>query len=139
MKKIIQKNYVSNLNTVSALFDRFITEKIKQYFFFIKKDQKKVRSQSKIIKLIGKELVITLGDIIHSKKYNYDLEKRTFDKDMTKFVHSVENLIVMNLNIGKADNNLASIVKNVQLSRTSLERRSKIKNDIDDIIKKIIS
>jgi len=58
---------------------------------------------------------------------------------MTKFVHSVENLIVMNLNIGKADNNLASIVKNVQLSRTSLERRSKIKNDIDDIIKKIIS
>ena len=45
----------------------------------------------------------------------------------------------MNLNIGKADNNLASIVKNVQLSRTSLERRSKIKNDIDDIIKKIIS
>jgi hypothetical protein len=139
MKKIIQKNYVSNLNTVSALFDRFITEKIKQYFFFIKKDQKKVRSQSKIIKLIGKELVITLGDIIHTKKYNYDLEKRTFDKDMTKFVHSVENLIVMNLNIGKADNNLASIVKNVQLSRTSLERRSKIKNDIDDIIKKIIS
>ena len=139
MKKIIQKNYVSNLNTVSALFDRFITEKIKQYFFFIKKDQKKVRSQSKIIKLIGKELVITLGDIIHSKKYNYDLEKRTFDKDMTKFVHSVENLIVMNLNIGKADNNLASIVKNVQLSRTSLERRSKIKNDIDDIIKKIVS
>ena len=139
MKKIIQKNYVSNLNTVSALFDRFITEKIKQYFFFIKKDQKKVRFQSKIIKLIGKELVITLGDIIHSKKYNYDLEKRTFDKDMTKFVHSVENLIVMNLNIGKADNNLASIVKNVQLSRTSLERRSKIKNDIDDIIKKIIS
>jgi hypothetical protein len=139
MKKIIQKNYVSNLNTVSALFDRFITEKIKQYFFFIKKDQKKVRSQSKIIKLIEKELVITLGDIIHSKKYNYDLEKRTFDKDMTKFVHSVENLIVMNLNIGKADNNLASIVKNVQLSRTSLERRSKIKNDIDDIIKKIIS
>jgi|TARA_B110000027_G_C16094799_1_gene290265 hypothetical protein len=139
MKKIIQKNYVSNLNTVSALFDRFITEKIKQYFFFIKKDQKKVRSQSKIIKLIGKELVITLGDIIHSKKYNYDLERRTFDKDMTKFVHSVENLIVMNLNIGKADNNLASIVKNVQLSRTSLERRSKIKNDIDDIIKKIIS
>jgi len=139
MKKIIKKNYVSNLNTVSALFDRFITEKIKQYFFFIKKDQKKVKSQSKIIKLIGKELVITLGDIIHSKKYNYDLEKRTFDKDMTKFVHSVENLIVMNLNIGKADNNLASIVKNVQLSRTSLERRSKIKNDIDDIIKKIIS
>ena len=139
MKKIIQKNYVSNLNTVSALFDRFITEKIKQYFFFIKKDQKKVRSQSKIIKLIGKELAITLGDIIHSKKYNYDLEKRTFDKDMTKFVHSVENLIVMNLNIGKADNNLASIVKNVQLSRTSLERRSKIKNDIDDIIKKIVS
>ena len=41
MKKIIQKNYVSNLNTVSALFDRFITEKIKQYFFFYKKRSKK--------------------------------------------------------------------------------------------------
>ena len=34
MKK---KNYISNIDSVSALLDRLITEKIKQYFFFIRK------------------------------------------------------------------------------------------------------
>ena len=33
LKKYYEKKYISNLNTVSALFDRLITEKIKQYFF----------------------------------------------------------------------------------------------------------
>ena len=58
---------------------------------------------------------------------------------MQNFFYSVENLIVMNLNIGKSDNNLSKILKNLKLSRASLERRAKIKNDIDDLVKKIIS
>jgi hypothetical protein len=45
----------------------------------------------------------------------------------------------MNLNVGKSDNNLSKILKNLKLSRASLQRRAKIKNDIDDLVKKIIS
>ena len=45
----------------------------------------------------------------------------------------------MNLNAGKSDNNLSKILKNPKLSRASLQRRAKIKNDIDDLVKKIIS
>ena len=44
--KNIMKKYISNLNTVSALFDRLITEKIKQYFFYLSKENKKFKAQN---------------------------------------------------------------------------------------------
>ena len=135
----MKKKYISNLNTVSALFDRLITEKIKQYFFYLSKEKKKFKAQTQIINYLHNELQKTFTQIIKSKEYKFNKEKRTFDKDVQNFFYSVENLIVMNLNIGKSDNNLSKILKNLKLSRASLERRAKIKNDIDDIVKKIIS
>ena len=135
----MKKKYISNLNTVSALFDRLITEKIKQYFFYLSKEKKKFKAQTQLINSLHYELQKTFTQIIKSKEYKFNKEKRTFDKDVQNFFYSVENLIVMNLNIGKSDNNLSKILKNLKLSRASLERRAKIKNDIDDIVKKIIS
>ena len=44
----------------------------------------------------------------------------------------------MNLNIGIADNKLNQIIKNIKLSRNSLEGRAKNKNNIDMLLKKII-
>jgi len=49
----------------------------------------------------------------------------------------MENLVIMHLNISKADNKLNEIIKNIKLSRNSLEERSKIKNNIDMLIKKL--
>ena len=135
----MKKKYISNLNTVSALFDRLITEKIKQYFFYLSKENKKFKAQTQLINSLHNELQKTFTQIIKSKEYKFNKEKRTFDKDVQNFFYSVENLIVMNLNIGKSDNNLSKILKNLKLSRASLERRAKIKNDIDDLVKKIIS
>ena len=135
----MKKKYISNLNTVSALFDRLITEKIKQYFFYLSKEKKKFKIQTQLINSLHNELQQTFKQIIKSKQYKFNKEKRTFDKDMKNFFYSVENLIVMNLNVGKSDNNLSKILKNLKLSRASLERRAKIKNDIDDLVKKIIS
>ena len=135
----MKKKYISNLNTVSALFDRIITEKIKQYFFYLSKEKKKFKIQTQLINSLHNELQHTFKQIIKSRQYKFIKEKRTFDKDMKNFFYSVENLIVMNLNVGKSDNNLSKILKNLKLSRASLERRAKIKNDIDDLVKKIIS
>ena len=136
MKK---KIYVSNLDSVSAILDRLITEKIKQYFFFLKKDHKSISKQSLIIKKINEKLTTTLKEIYYSKKYEYMSESRTFGKQkkIDELVNSMENLVIMHLNISKADNKLNEIIKNIKLSRNSLEERSKIKNNIDMLIKKL--
>lgn len=135
----MKKKYISNLDSVSALLDRLITEKIKQYFFFLKKNEKSIKKQSQIIKGINKNLVETLNEIYISKKYEYIKEERTFGKkkDISELIECMENLVVMNLNIGKADNKLNEIIKNIKLSRNALEERAKLKNQIDLIIKKI--
>ena len=78
MKK---KNYISNIDSVSALLDRLITEKIKQYFFFIRKKNKEAIKQSLIIKKITSKLNETLKEIYVSKKYNFIDEIRTFDNN----------------------------------------------------------
>ena len=136
MKK---KIYVSNLDSISAILDRLITEKIKQYFFFLKKDNKSISKKSLIIKKINEKLTKTLKEIYHSKKYDYMSESRTFGKQkkIDELVNCMENLVIMHLNISKADNKLNEIIKNIKLSRNSLEERSKIKNNIDMLIKKL--
>ena len=137
MKK---KNYISNIDSISALLDRLITEKIKQYFFLIRKKNNEARKQSLIINKITSKLTETLKEIYIFKKYNFTGEIRTFDKNsnILKLVNNIENLIIMNLNIGIADNKLNQIIKNVKLSRNSLEGRAKNKNNIDMLLKKII-
>jgi hypothetical protein len=136
MKK---KNYISNIDSVSALLDRLITEKIKQYFFFIRKKNKEAIKQSLIIKKITSKLNETLKEIYVSKKYNFIDEIRTFDNnsDISKLINNIENLIIMNLNIGIADNKLNRIIRNIKLSRNSLEGRAKNKNNIDILLKKL--
>ena len=135
----MKKKYISNLNTVSALFDRLITEKIKQYFFYLSKENKKFKAQTQLINSLHNELQKTFTQIIKSKKYEFNKEKRTFDKDVQNFFYSVENLIVMNLNIGKSDNNLSKILKKFKTFKGFIRKKSKDKNDIDDLVKKIIS
>jgi hypothetical protein len=137
MKK---KNYISNIDSISALLDRLITEKIKQYFFLIRKKNNEARKQSLIINKITSKLTETLKEIYILKKYNFTGEIRTFDKNsnILKLVNNIENLIIMNLNIGIADNKLNQIIKNIKLSRNSLEGRAKNKNNIDMLLKKII-
>jgi hypothetical protein len=135
-----KKNYISNIDSISALLDRLITEKIKQYFFLIRKKNNEARKQSLIINKITSKLTETLKEIYILKKYNFTGEIRTFDKNsnILKLVNNIENLIIMNLNIGIADNKLNQIIKNIKLSRNSLEGRAKNKNNIDMLLKKII-
>ena len=95
---------------------------------------------NKSVKKINEKLTSTLKEIYISKKYNYFSEIRTFDKtsNILRLINNIENLIIMNLNIGMLDNKLNRIIRNIKLSRNSLEGRAKNKNNIDMLLKKII-
>jgi macrodomain Ter protein organizer (MatP/YcbG family) len=129
---------ITNINTISALLDRLITEKIKQYFFLVEGDNKAAKTQGEISEVICNEIKNTLTEAITSKKYDFVAEQRTYKKKVSNLTDSISDLIVMNLNVGKADHNLAEIINNLKLSRLSLEKRSKLKNNIDNLLKEII-
>jgi len=129
---------ITNINTISALLDRLITEKIKQYFFLIEGDHKAAQTQGEIANAINKEIQITLFEAIKDKNYDFASEQRTYKKKISNLTDSISDLIVMNLNVGKADHNLAGIINNLKLSRLSLEKRSKLKNNIDNLLKEIV-
>lgn len=129
---------ITNINTLSALIDRLITEKIKQYFFLMEKDVTAANTQGEIADAINKEIQITLFEAIKDKNYSFNSEQRTYKKKVSNLVDSISDLTIMNLNVGKADHNLAGIINNLKLSRLSLEKRSKLKNNIDNLLKEII-
>jgi hypothetical protein len=129
---------ITNINTVSALIDRLITEKIKQYFFLIDGDIRAAKTQGEISEAVNKELRDTLFEAITSKEYNFTKEQRTYKKKISNLIDSISDLTVMNLNVGRVDSNLATIVNNIKLGRLSLEKRSKLKNNIDNLLKEVI-
>ena len=129
---------ITNINTLSALIDRLITEKIKQYFFLTEDDVTAANTKGEIADAINKEIQITLFEAIKNKNYDFNSEQRTYKKKISNLVDSISDLTIMNLNVGKADHNLAGIINNLKLSRLSLEKRSKLKNNIDNLLKEII-
>jgi len=71
---------ITNVNTVSALIDRLITEKIKQYFFLMDGDVRAANTQGEIADAINKEIQITLFEAIKDKNYDFASEQRTYKK-----------------------------------------------------------
>jgi hypothetical protein len=129
---------ITNINTLSALLDRLITEKIKHYFFLVEGDTRAAKMQGEISEAINKEIKNTLLEAISNKKYEFISEQRTYKNKVSNLVDSISDLIVMNLNVGKADHSLAAVMNSLKLSRLSLEKRAKLKNNIDNLLKEII-
>jgi hypothetical protein len=139
------KMLITNINTLSALFDRLITERIKAFFFSKNNNLIQKKKQEKIIKQIKIEISNTLLSSIKKKKYHYLSEQRTFKHNSEKLVKQLEELTFADLNIGIADNKLSNSIKtsqnnnlleNIKLSRISLEKRAMLKNEIDKSYKK---
>jgi hypothetical protein len=84
-------------------------------------------------------LIDTFENIFKTKEYNILLEKRTFNENLKTLTINIEQLVEMNLNVGTADNSIAKILEQLSLSRSSLEKRSKIKNTIDESVKDLLS
>lgn len=138
--------FITNINTFSALLDRLITEKIKEYFFIKNNKSNLVKKQRIIISSINKEIIDTFILIKKYKGYKYLKENRTFNYNAALLVKLFSKLTHEDLNIGTADNELAESIKGknkkkivlkLKKSRNSLENRAVIKNQIDLSLAKI--
>ena len=86
--------YITNIDTLSALLDRLISENIKLYFFKKEKLNKNITHQEEVIKEIKIRIKNLLLDVYKNKEYNYISEKRTYKADMT--LDSLEQLTALN-------------------------------------------
>lgn len=139
--------YITNIDTLSALLDRLISENIKLYFFKKEKLTKNIVHQENVIKRIKEKVKDLLTDVYASKKYNYISEKRTYKADMT--LKSLEQLIKSDIYTGEGDrDNLAELKKsnpdinlmkkNHKVLRSANELRAVSKNELDFNFKNLI-
>ena len=54
-----KQEFITNINTFSALLDRLITEKIKEYFFIKNGEKSLAKKQLIIIREINRQIVLT--------------------------------------------------------------------------------
>ena len=139
--------YITNIDTLSALIDRLISENIKLYFF--RKDNliDNIEHQENVIKEIKDRLCLFLNDTIGSKKYEYVSEKRTYKPD--DIVETIEELIYNDITTGEGDRanlkeslsdnpSIETFTKNHKLIRKANENRAGKKNQIDEQFKNIV-
>ena len=126
---------ITNIDTLSALLDRLITENIKLFFFKKDKSLKKVEHQERIVLEI-KEKIRKLFVEAFDNGYDYISEKRTFSNNI---LESIEELITNDINIGESDRQRLKIaMMEEKRLRKSNEGRSKNKNDIDQNFQKLV-
>ena len=139
--------YITNIDTLSALLDRLISENIKLYFF--KKDSLmyNVKHQEEVISDIRKRLVLLFTDTFESKSYEYVSELRTYKPD--DIVETLEELINNDITTGEGDRanlkeatsdnpSLEHFTRNHKLIRKANENRAVAKNKLDKQFKGII-
>ena len=133
-------SYITNIDTLSALLDRLISENIKLHFF--KKDgiDENIEHQEKVIYEIRERIKILLGEVFIWKKYNYISEKRTYKPD--DIVETLEELIHNDITTGEGDRanlkeaisdnpSLEHFTRNHKLIRKANENRAVAKNKLD--------
>jgi hypothetical protein len=136
--------YLTNIDTLSALLDRLISENIKLYFFKKEDIQENVKHQETVIKEIRDRIKELLIDVYDNKEYDYISEKRTYKADMT--LASLEQLIKSDIYTGEGDRaNLAELnkdkpdlnkfKKNHKVLRSANELRAVSKNELDSHFK----
>ena len=138
---------ITNIDTLSALFDRLISENIKLYFFEKDNLKENVDHQKVVISEIKEKLSELLTEVIETKRYKYLSEKRTFKiEDVTE---TLEELIKCDIIIGENDRanleesnsdnpSVENFKRNHKLMRKSNEGRAVNKNKLDEQFKNIV-
>jgi hypothetical protein len=139
--------YITNIDTLSALLDRLISENIKLYFF--KKDglDDNISHQQKVINEIKTRLSKLLSDVYKSNEYDYIHEKRTYKPE--DIVETLEELINNDITTGEGDRanlveatsenpSIEHFTKNHKLIRKANENRAVSKNKLDEQFKDMI-
>ena len=138
-------SYITNIDTLSALLDRLISENIKLYFF--KKDgiDENIEHQKIVIHEIKEKLKTFFLEIyVNQDGYEYISEKRTYKPD--DIVETLEELIHNDITTGEGDranlkeatsdnSSLEHFTRNHKLIRKANENRAVSKNKLDEQFK----
>ena len=140
-------SYITNIDTLSALLDRLISENIKLYFF--KKDgiDENIEHQEKVISAIKDRLFVLFDDVYREGKYEYVSEKITYKPE--DIVETLEELINNDITTGEGDRanlkeatsdnpSLEHFTRNHKLIRKANENRAVSKNKLDEQFKGFI-
>jgi hypothetical protein len=140
--------YITNIDTLSALIDRLISENIKLYFFEKDKSTKNIKHQELVIKEIKMRLNSFLSSTIGLKKYEYISEIRTWNKP-DDIIETIEELVYNDIHSGEGDrDNLKEALsdnpsvnkfqRNHKRMRKANETRALNKNKIDEQFKNLV-
>ena len=137
-------SYITNIDTLSALLDRLISENIKLHFF--KKDGivENIEHQEKVISKIKDRLFVLFDDVYREGSYEYVSELRTYKPD--DIVETLEELIHNDITTGEGDRanlkeatsdnpSLEHFTRNHKLIRKANENRAVSKNKLDEQFK----
>jgi hypothetical protein len=133
-------SYITNIDTLSALLDRLISENIKLYFFRKDSIDDNIKHQEEVIIEIKGRISKLLADVYENKKYDYVSELRTYKPD--DIVETLEELINNDITTGEGDRanlkeatsdnpSLEHFTRNHKLIRKANENRAVSKNKLD--------
>ena len=136
--------HITNIDTLSALLDRLISENIKLHFFLKDGVDDNIEHQEKVIKEIKYRITKLLLDVYTDNRYNYVSEKRTYKPD--DIVETLEELIHNDITTGEGDRanlkeatsdnpSLEHFTRNHKLIRKANENRAASKNKLDEQFK----
>ena len=139
--------YITNIDTLSALLDRLISENIKLHFF--KKDgiDENIEHQEKVIDEIKARIDALFLEVFIHEEYDYISEKRTYKPEY--IVETLEELIHNDITTGEGDRanlkeatsdtpSLKHFTRNHKLIRKANENRAVSKNKLDEQFKGFI-
>ena len=139
--------YITNIDTLSALIDRLISENIKLHFF--KKDgiDENIEHQEKVIDEIKERIDALFIEVFIHEEYDYISEKRTYKPE--DIVETLEELIHNDITTGEGDRanlkeatsdtpSLKHFTRNHKLIRKANENRAVSKNKLDEQFKGFI-
>ena len=139
--------YITNIDTLSALIDRLISENIKLHFF--KKDgiDENIEHQEKVIDEIKARIDALFLEVFIHEEYDYISEKRTYKPE--DIVETLEELIHNDITTGEGDRanlkeatsdtpSLKHFTRNHKLIRKANENRAVRKNKLDEQFKGFI-
>ena len=142
-------SYITNIDTLSALLDRLISENIKLYFFRKDGIDENIEHQEKVIFGIKEKLKTFFLEIyVNQYGYEYISEKRTYKPD--DIVETLEELIHNDIMTGEGDRanlkeatsdnpSLEHFTRNHKLIRKANENRAVSKNKLDEQFKGFIN
>ena len=139
--------YITNIDTLSALIDRLISENIKLYFFNKDGLLDNTEHQKNVISEIKDRLSNLLSEVYFDDNYDYVSELRTYKPE--DIVETIEELILNDITTGEGDRanlkeaisdnpSLHEFKRNHKLIRKANENRAASKNKLDEQFKGFI-